>query len=336
LAPDAPGAGWRLLVGIERHVVVGRRRSLTRTVAGMSHRDAALYYGELGLPVFPCEIRGKAPLTRHGCKDASSHREHIWRWWGRWPRANIGVATGPASGWLVVDLDGPEGEASWGRLTDQHGQAATLEQTTGRGRHLIFSNPAELELHNTAGRLGRGIDTRATNGYILVAPSVHPSGRLYRWLWPEGYPDIRPSGNGVPGPLTRQRWHIPRTPITAPAWLLARLAAERPRPAGRRSRRAPGAIPHDLPRHLARQAGERPNGDRSRQTWRLVVAAVEWGLDDDQALGLAISHRPTVEKYGDRAEREVDRILARVRPDHQHVGLPCDRADCHNRPDWMR
>jgi hypothetical protein len=37
------------------------------------------------------------------------------------------------------------------------------------------------ELRNSVGRLGPGLDIRATGGYALVPPSVHPSGRRYAW-----------------------------------------------------------------------------------------------------------------------------------------------------------
>jgi hypothetical protein len=66
-----------------------------------------------------------------------------------------------------------------------------------------------------------------------------------------------------------------------------------------------------------------------------VASAVEWGLGDGQVIALALAHRPTKEKYGTRADREAARMLAKVRPDHAHVGQPCDRAGCVNRPAWM-
>jgi hypothetical protein len=38
--------------------------------------------------------------------------ETITTWWGRWPAANIGVATGTVSGVVVIDVDEPGGSAS--------------------------------------------------------------------------------------------------------------------------------------------------------------------------------------------------------------------------------
>jgi AAA domain len=96
-----------------------------------------------------------------------------------------------------------------------------------------------------------------------------------------------------------------------------------------------GSVSADLPRHLRDRLDEAPGPDRSAQTAGLVVAAVEWGLDDGQVVALALAHRPTREKYGKRVEKEVARLLGKFRPDHQHLGRPCDRAGCPNTPRWM-
>jgi Bifunctional DNA primase/polymerase, N-terminal len=59
-------------------------------------------------------------------------------------------------------------------------------QTTGKGRHLLYATP--LELGNSTARLGRpaGVDLRTgRRGYIVAAPSRHPSGRRYAWLDPD-------------------------------------------------------------------------------------------------------------------------------------------------------
>ncbi len=185
-------------------------------------RDAALHYASIGLPVFPLGIKSKVPTAgSHGFQDASSHREHVWAWWQRDPWANVGIPTGRASGWLVIDIDGAEGRAGWERLTDEHGQVSTLTQLTGGlGLHLVFAYPDGLELGNSPGRLPRHIDVRGQGGYIVVPPSVHPSGRRYRWLW-DTYADRRRNGNAPQEPPTRQQWHLPREPSPMPGWLNA-------------------------------------------------------------------------------------------------------------------
>jgi len=75
------------------------------TISKRQMVDHALAYAKQGIPVFPCQRKDKAPLTEHGFKDATTKLAQIKKWWARWPKAMIGVPTGPASGIDVVDLD---------------------------------------------------------------------------------------------------------------------------------------------------------------------------------------------------------------------------------------
>ena len=51
--------------------------------------------------------------------------------------------------------------------------------TPSGGQHLYFRLPPEADLRNTAGHLGRHIDTRASGGYV-VGPGSVVNGRRYR------------------------------------------------------------------------------------------------------------------------------------------------------------
>ena len=161
----------------------------------MSQMEAALWYAEQGFPVFPvhhgrsgvcscdhpdCAHPGKHPRTAHGFNDATKDSAQIRSWWKRWPDANIGVPTGPASGLLVIDIDPRNGgEESWETLTFEYGlPPGTAEQLSGGGgRHIFFRDPGVP----TPKELAPGIDVKASGGYIIVAPSIHPSGRQYVW-----------------------------------------------------------------------------------------------------------------------------------------------------------
>ena len=65
------------------------------------------------LPVHPCLPSSKKPILKDWPNRASSDPQQIKRWWRRWPRANVAIATGGTARLLVVDIDHEAGgEAS--------------------------------------------------------------------------------------------------------------------------------------------------------------------------------------------------------------------------------
>jgi Bifunctional DNA primase/polymerase, N-terminal/Primase C terminal 1 (PriCT-1) len=139
----------------------------------------ALKLAGKGLKLFPCQPRGKAPCTQHGVLDATSDPERVTAWWSAIPTANIGIATGSASGFFVVDIDSIDAEAELRRLENEHGALpASVESITPRGRHIYFRMPA-VAVRNSAGKIAPGIDVRGDGGYVLAPPSM--TTRRYAW-----------------------------------------------------------------------------------------------------------------------------------------------------------
>ena len=165
-------------------------------------RDAALGYAQRGWHVFPlhgivnarctcgrsdCSSPGKHPLVRRGVHESTLDRDTVQGWWRKRRRANVGLATGSASGIVVIDVDLPAALDSVDRVIEA-GLAVTLTGLTGGGGvHLIYGCP-DVGLGNSVGRLPGideelpGIDLRANGGYVVAPPSVHVSGRRYSWL----------------------------------------------------------------------------------------------------------------------------------------------------------
>jgi hypothetical protein len=164
---------------------------------------AALGYAHRGWRVFPlqgivdgvctckreeCSSPGKHPLVRRGLYEGTTDPGKIQSWWRRCPHANIGIATGPDSGIVVIDIDLPKGEASMKRLEqlDRQLPPTLTARTGGGGLHLYFRHP-ERTLPNTTGRLPGldetlvGIDVRAEGGYVVAPPSTHISSGEYLW-----------------------------------------------------------------------------------------------------------------------------------------------------------
>lgn len=157
-----------------------RATARTATTLALSPMgEAALGYAKRGWPVFPCEPRGKKPLCPHGLKEATTDRQVIREWWGRWPDANISMPTGR---YVVLDVDGEAGAASLAELAKRHGPLPpTLTVKTGRGLHHYFT-PNGAHIRNSAGLVGPHLDIRGEGGYVLVPPSIHENGNRYEKL----------------------------------------------------------------------------------------------------------------------------------------------------------
>jgi hypothetical protein len=149
----------------------------------MKTKEAAGHYAALSLPVFPVKP-DKSPATKNSFKDATTDAAQISRWYAAHPENGIGIPTGKASGWLVLDVDPRHGgDATLTALVERHGDLPdTLRaRTGGGGDHFVFAYPEGIEVRNSSGKLGAGLDIRGEGGYIVVAPSSHPSGGFYSW-----------------------------------------------------------------------------------------------------------------------------------------------------------
>ncbi|WP_318208366.1 bifunctional DNA primase/polymerase [Streptomyces sp. SJL17-1] len=227
---------------------------------------------------------------------------------------NVGIATGP-SGLLVVDLDTlkptdeegtPDGVALFEALCERAGQAVPLThrvRTARGGQHLYFTQPDGQRLGNTAGRLGKHIDTRGWGGYV-VAPGSTTADGAYEVL------DSRP-----PAPL--------------PAWILDALTV-RPKPVQavlaapvplsvRASRYAAAALRNETD-NVARAADGTRNATllaAARALGRLVASGDLTRQDVQEALSRAAAGNATQSKryYDDVITRGLDWSIA-----HNPVG----------------
>ena len=160
--------------------------------------SALRYAVDLGWPVFPCHgwrdgacscqksskctSAGKHPRTRNGHKAATTDEKIIEDWWEKWPTANIGLLTGADTDLVVLDFDLDHcGEDSLRAAEKRLGSLPDCpwSLTGGGGRHLLFQHPGERLACRQ--NILPGFDVRADGGYIIAPPSIHRSGRTYRW-----------------------------------------------------------------------------------------------------------------------------------------------------------
>lgn len=179
-------------------------------------KEHALTYAALGWRVFPvwevidqgeagwicsctegaaCGRPGKHPRTRDGVNEATTDRVTIEGWWTRWPQANVGIATGRASGILVVDADCSEGKPGMVNLTKlsaKHGGLPTtpMVNTGSGGLHLYFTWSERLKTGQDV--IDKAIDVRSDGGYVIAPPSRHYSGKIYEWRNDSVEPQVLP------------------------------------------------------------------------------------------------------------------------------------------------
>ena len=126
-----------------------------------------------------CASPGKHPVATavpRGVHDFAHDATAIGRWAGELPGCNWGAAVPPGA--VVIDVDARSGGlATLAGWEAEHGlMPATLRAATGGGGwHLWFAGVS------TVGKLAGGIDVKKPGGYLVLPPSVHVSGRPYRW-----------------------------------------------------------------------------------------------------------------------------------------------------------
>lgn len=267
----------------------------------MTMMEAALAYARRGWAVFPLGVQSKEPAVKGAYKAATRDEVQVRRWWQHVPEGNIGLATGAVSGLWVLDIDGPEGEASFAQLVDEHDEelAETLMASTGKGYHLYWRMPQGAEQGRRIG-VRPGIDIIGGQGYLVAPPSVHPSGRVYRWLNPEAVP------------LQAPQWLFdlqrPRTASTG----APRIRAPRMRPEGvdapegiQDARRYLGGV---VRRAVADVVGA-GEGQRNVQLFRAAawVVSVAAGLGQDASSALGDLYRAA--QVAGLEDEEIERTL---------------------------
>ena len=167
---------------------------------------AALDYESKGFSVIPLKAKDKIPMLASWAEfqERRAEREEIGEWWRTWPNANIGIVTGAVSGLFVIDCDSQEAATSLKPLLGDMTNVGLV--ATGKGFHLYYRHGSD-KIQNKAG-IRPHVDFRGDGGYVVAPPSVHSSGKEYKWLKPitDNLCDIpadflllmtRPSNNGT-------------------------------------------------------------------------------------------------------------------------------------------
>jgi hypothetical protein len=154
--------------------------------------EAALGYAARGWLVFPVP-----PGSKRSYKSAEHSGGRAWgktrdaeeikRDWRRWPRANIGLPTGPESGFIVLETDTiagghkADGRASLAALEAELGPLpVTRTAATPSGSvHRYFRHPGVKVTSRS--NVAPGVDVKGDGG-MVVAPPSRKGDDAYVWL----------------------------------------------------------------------------------------------------------------------------------------------------------
>lgn len=235
----------------------------------MTPIDGALDAAARGWFVFPVREGGKEALVKW--RDQSSNDPaQIETWAQRYENCNWGVDCGK-SGLFVLDID-PGGADTLFEWELEHGELPpTRRHSTPRGgEHIFFVGPGPT----SAGRLGKGIDTRGEGGYVLLPGSI-VGGKRYAVVC-----------------------DLPHAP--PPATALQKLGEGREREKTETAE-GKGSPADDTEEAIARashyldaQPGVRP-GERGSTAYRHAAQLRDFGLSFERALAL-------LEGWNDRCE----------------------------------
>src|SRR5262245_43361772 len=181
----------------------------------LSENEAAALRAALrtGWHCFPC-LANKAPACPRGFHAATKDPATLMDLWGRYPGPLVGVATGPRSGVVCLDIDCGEGKANaaparaWLDENEYRLPRTWRHETQSGGVHVLFRHAPCFRCSTTliafrgatkgGGRADKDASTGA-GGYFISGPAAG----------------------------TRLLVHAPLAP--APPWLIDRLAP-RPKP----------------------------------------------------------------------------------------------------------
>jgi hypothetical protein len=185
----------------------------------------ALKLAEEGFPVFParlcktacckCHIC-KSPFPgTHGFKDAMPDPVEVKRLWRRYPGPLIGVPTGEASGFDVLDIDSAKHREAVVWYFDHKNMVPRTRThiTASGGCHLLFNH--DPGARQGQARFAPGVDVRAEGGYIIWWPAagkklIHdvPMVNWPRWMIKAMQPTPPPAFHRGPGQGANSLEHL--------------------------------------------------------------------------------------------------------------------------------
>jgi hypothetical protein len=286
--------------------------------------EVALAIARSGLPVFPCTTTKRPAIAKrdggHGFLSATTDPKRIHDLFRRPGVALVGVPTGPASGFDVLDIDFRNGAAEWETANRQRLPRTRAHKSLSGGRHLLFSHVPGVR--NLASKFAPGIDVRGEGGYVIFPPSTGYS--IIDDAPIAGCPDWLLS-------LIRRTPSEPRpVPSSAPlphdsprigAYVDAVLTSVRSAPDGTKHYRLRnaalsfGGLQHQLGYDDAQITDMLIAAlPRSVRGWSVARETIAWGIEHGRKRPFTLEERRHFPNYGPRPIDGPPKWFAEVRP----------------------
>ena len=148
----------------------------------MTVKDYAIEYVDSGWSILPVKPEEKRPYMMNWLQYTHSRatREMVENWFKSLSGAGIGVVTGKISNMVVLDVENyckiPIEELLKTYPTQMY------SKTGSGGYHLFYQYPTGISKVSNRVGIFEGADLRADGGFIVLPPTVHPSGSKYEWV----------------------------------------------------------------------------------------------------------------------------------------------------------
>ena len=148
----------------------------------MNNTDIALEYVDNGWSVLPVKPEDKRPYMTNWLQytRTRANKQTVTNWFNSLAGAGIGVVTGRISNMVVLDV---ESDCPYPIEDILKKYPTQMYSRTGSGGyHLFYQYPTNVpRVANRVGIFERA-DLRADGGFIVLPPTIHPSGGRYEWV----------------------------------------------------------------------------------------------------------------------------------------------------------
>lgn len=144
--------------------------------------ELAAEYVDSGWSILPVKPEEKRPYMTNWLQYTRTRapKATVENWFHTLTRAGVGVVTGKISNMVVLDVE------SWCKTPIEEILKKYPTQLVARsgsgGYHLFYQYPTGVPRVSNRVGLFEGADLRADGGFIVLPPTIHPSGNRYQWV----------------------------------------------------------------------------------------------------------------------------------------------------------